>query len=255
MRRYDYDYGWKPYVPVAERRRQAARETAKLAKKGRTVSPVVIKGSKIANTFWGKAWCDNLERYSDYSNRLPRGRTYVRNGSVVDLQVSPGAVIALVSGSSLYHVEVKVTAVPKTHWNAVCTDCAGAIDSVVELLEGRFSKAVMTRLCQEKTGLFPRPAEIKFKCSCPDWASMCKHVAAVLYGIGARLDERPELLFALRNVNQQDLIARAGKGMAKKRKGPAAAKVLESSDLSEIFGIDIAESPAKPGRRRRNPLK
>ena len=255
MRRYDYEYGWKPYVPVAERRRQAAREAARLAKKGRAVSPVVIKSSKIANTFWGKAWCENLERYSDYSNRLPRGRTYVRNGSVVDLQVSPGAVAALVSGSSLYRVEVKVAAVPKAHWNAVCTDCAGAIDSVVELLEGRFSKAVMTRLCQEKTGLFPRPAEIKFKCSCPDWASMCKHVAAALYGIGARLDERPELLFALRNVDQQDLIASAGKGMAKKRKGPAAAKVLESSNLSEIFGIDIAESPAKPERRRRNPLK
>src|SRR3989304_9076129 len=102
MRRYDYDYGWKPYVPVAERRRQAARETARLAKKGRTVSPVVIKGSKIANTFWGKAWCDNLEHYSDYSNRLPRGRTYVRNGSVVDLHVAPGEVKALVSGSGVH---------------------------------------------------------------------------------------------------------------------------------------------------------
>src|SRR3990170_9119224 len=239
MRRYDYDYGWKPYVPVAERRRQAARETARLAKKGRTVSPVVIKGSKIANTFWGKAWCDNLERYSDYSNRLPRGRTYVRNGSVVDLQISPGAVTALVSGSSLYRVEVKVTAVPKTHWNAVCTDCAGAIDSVVELLEGRFSKAVMTRLCHEKTGLFPRPAELKFKCSCPDWASMCKHVAAVLYGIGARLDEKPELLFALRNVDQQDLIARAGADLPLSRSGPAAGKVLADQGLSELFGLEM----------------
>ena len=255
MSRYDYDYGWKPYVPVAERRRQAARKIARLAKKGQTVSPVVIDGRKIAKTFWGKSWCDNLERYSDYANRLPRGRTYVRNGSVVDLQLSPGTVTALVSGSSLYRVEVKVAAVSKPHWNAVCADCAGAIDSVIELLQGRCSQAVMTRLCQEKTGLFPQPAEIEFKCTCPDWASMCKHVAAVLYGIGARLDERPELVFALRNVDQQDLIASAGKGMAKKRKGAAAAKVLDNSDLSDIFGIDIAESPAKPSPRRRKGAK
>src|SRR5213083_1539994 len=192
---------WKPYVPVAKRRAQAAREAAKRAKKGQTVAPVVIDGRTIARTFWGKAWCDNLERYSDYSNRLPRGRTYVRNGSVVDLQIAPGAVTALVSGSSIYRIGVQVTELPKNRWTAVCKDCAGAIDSLVELLQGRFSKGVMTRICHERTGLFPSPAEITFTCSCPDWALMCKHVAAVLYGIGARLDLQPDLLFALRNVD------------------------------------------------------
>src|SRR5437899_1027640 len=183
---------WKPYVPVAKRRAQAAREAAKRTRKGQMVSPVVIDGRTIAKTFWGKAWCDNLERYSDYSNRLPRGRTYVRNGSVVDLRITPGAVTALVSGSELYDIEVKVVAVPKARWTAVCRDCAGAIDSLVELLQGRFSKGVMTRICQEKTGLFPSPAEVAFTCRCPDWASRCKHVAAVLYGVGVRLEDRAE---------------------------------------------------------------
>jgi len=246
----DY-YDWKPYVPVAARHRQAAREVAKLMKKGQQTSPVVIDGRKIARTFWGKAWCDNLERYSDYANRLPRGRTYVRNGSVVDLQIAPGAVRAMVSGSDLYRIEVKVAAVPKARWTAVCRDCAGAIDSLVELLQGRFSQGVMARICQEKTGLFPSPAEIAFTCSCPDWASMCKHVAAVLYGIGARLDEQPDLLFALRKVDQQDLIARAGKGLAQTGKGPKAGKVLGESDLSEMFGIEMAQ-PAKQTAAVRN---
>ena len=236
-----YYYGWKPYVPVAARRLRAAREAAKLAKKGHRTSPVVIDGRAIAKTFWGKAWCDNLERYSDYANRLPRGRTYVRNGSVVDLQIAPGAVTALVSGSHLYRVQVKVASVPKARWSAVCRDCAGAIDSLVELLQGRFSQGVMARICHEKTGLFPSPAEITFTCSCPDWASMCKHVAAVLYGIGARLDEQPDLLFALRKVDQQDLIARAGRGLPRATKGPAAGKVLDAGDLSEMFGIEMAE--------------
>src|SRR5712691_9726423 len=138
----DY-YDWKPYVPVAARRRQAAREAAKLAKKGQRTSPVVIDGRKIAKTFWGKAWCDNLQRYSDFANRLPRGRTYVRHGCVVDLQIVPGAVAALVSGSRVYRVELNVASLSKPQWKSVCADCAGAIDSLVELLEGRFSKAVM----------------------------------------------------------------------------------------------------------------
>ena len=180
-----------------------------------------------------KAWCDNLERYSDYANRLPRGRTYVRNGSVIDLQVAPGVVSAMVSGSELYRIEVKVAAVPKPRWSAVCTDCAGAIDSLVELLQGRFSQGVMARICHEKTGLFPSPAEITFSCSCPDWASMCKHVAAVLYGIGARLDEQPDLLFALRKVDHQDLIAHAGTDLMWTGTDQKAAKILDEGDLSE----------------------
>jgi uncharacterized Zn finger protein len=193
-----YSYGFRPYVSVAARRARAARELAKLRKNGRAMSPIAIEGRKIASTFWGKAWCDNLERYSDYANRLPRGRTYARNGSVVDLQIGPGRVTALVSGSAMYDVQVTVGPVPQARWSAICKDCSGAIDSLVELLQGRFSKGVMTRLCEEKTGMFPSPKDIRFTCSCPDWASMCKHVAAVLYGVGARLDRQPELLFTLR---------------------------------------------------------
>jgi uncharacterized Zn finger protein len=251
-RRYDDDYGWPPYISVAERRNQAASEAAKLRKKGKTLQPVLIDGSRIANTFWGKAWCDNLERYSDYSNRLPRGRSYVRNGSVIDLQIAKCAVTALVSGSRIYEVEVNVAAVPRKHWKSICTDCSDAIDSVIELLRGQFSQSVMSRLCQEKTGLFPSPSEIKLQCSCPDSARLCKHLAAVLYGIGARLDEKPELLFTLRNVNQQDLIVHASQGMTKRKKDPTAGKVLQNDNLSEIFGIDIAQTPSRPpGKRRR----
>ncbi|MBI5482312.1 MAG: hypothetical protein HY906_25885 [Deltaproteobacteria bacterium] len=251
---YDY-YGWRPYVSVAERRRQAAREMAKLKKKGHPVSPVVIEGRTIASTFWGKSWCENLERYSDYANRVPRGRTYVRNGSVVDLQVGAGEVTAYVSGSELYKVKVTVAPVPKARFTAICTDCAGAIDSLVELLQGRFSQGVMERLCQQRTGLFPAPADIKFSCSCPDWAAMCKHVAAVLYGIGARLDTRPELLFRLRQVDEQQLIAHAGTGVPLAKKGPARDKVLGDAGLSELFGIDLdtAAAPATPAAPAKRP--
>jgi len=255
-----YDYGWRPYVSAAERRRKAEREMQTLRKKGHPVSPVAIVGGTIARTFWGKAWCDNLERYSDFSNRLPRGRTYVRNGSVLDLQIAPGEVKALVSGSAIYKVAVKVAAVPKARWTSICTDCAGAIDSLVELLQGRFSKGVMERICRQTTGLFPAPAEIQFSCTCPDWASMCKHVAAVLYGVGARLDGQPECLFTLRKVDEKALLAKAGSGLPLSRKGPAADRVLAAEGLSELFGLEMAateqvpgtaRTPAKPARARR----
>jgi len=241
-----YYFAWQPYVSVADERRQAEREVAKLKKRGQAIAPVRIEGRKIAKSFWGQSWCTNLERYSDFENRLPRGRTYVRNGSVVDLQIAPGAVTALVSGSEVYTIHVKVTGVTKPRWSAVCRDCAGAIDSLVELLQGRFSRSVMERICHEKTGLFPSPAEIVFTCSCPDMASMCKHVAAVLYGIGARLDENPDLLFTLCNVNGQDLVARAGRDLPRAGKRPAAGKVLETGDLSEIFGIEMAQAAPLP---------
>src|SRR5208337_3357170 len=229
-------------------------------------SPVVLDGRKIASTFWGKAWCDNLEGYSDYENRLPRGRTYVRNGSVVDLQIGPGEVKAYVSGSELYQVAVKVTPVATKRWRAICSDCAGAIDSLVELLQGRFSKGVMERLCRQGSGLFPSPDEIRLSCSCPDWASMCKHVAAVLYGIGARLDKQPELLFKLHKVEEKELIAKASKGLALGGKAPAPEKTLGGEDLSAIFGLEMAQAaaplptdvpapsptpPVKPKRRKK----
>jgi len=237
MARYDYDDDFPQYISVEERRRKAEREAAR---RGDT-SPIVINGTQIARTFWGKSWCHNLERYSDYANRLPRGRTYVRSGCVFDLKIQSGSVKALVSGSRVYNVEVKVSPIPRPRWKAVCHDCAGAIDSLVELLEGRFSKVTMERLCQQKAGLFPMPAELKFNCSCPDSARMCKHIAAVLYGIGARLDEKPQLLFTLRNVDQQDLITSAGRRMTK----PEPKRLLKADNLSELFDIDIVDSKRK----------
>ena len=248
-------YGWKPYVPVAVRRQKAEKAAAKARKSGADHSPIEPYRGAIAKTFWGKAWCENLEAYSDYANRLPRGRTYVRNGSVLDLKISEGEVQAQVMGSRIYKVAVKVTAVPVSQWQAIGTDCAGSIDSLVELLQGKLSKAVMARICTPRTGLFPAQKEIDFSCSCPDWASMCKHVAAVLYGVGARLDQQPELLFRLRRVDAKDLVSQAGAGLPKSKKGPAASKVLDDSMLADVFGIemDVTESPKQKTTPRKKP--
>jgi uncharacterized Zn finger protein len=240
--------GFAPYVPVAVRKAQAARQVLKLKTSGRIVSPVEITGRKIATTFWGTAWCDNLERYSDFANRIPRGRTYVRNGSVIDLQIGAGRVDALVSGSRMYTVTVEVARVPAPQWRDICARCAGGIDSLVELLQGRFSKGVMAHLCQQGAGLFPAPKEIAFSCSCPDGAYMCKHVAAVLYGVGARFDGQPELLFRLRNVDEQDLVAGAATHVPSSSTSTGAAKILPDGDLSGVFGVEFAEpKSAAPG--------
>ncbi len=240
---------WGRYVPVAERRARAARKAAKLKKAGQTLSPVEITGRNIAQTFWGKAWCTNLEAYSDYSNRLPRGRTYARNGSILDLQIREGQVDALVSGSTLYKVNVRIDPLPEKRWQAIRGKCAGQIDSLVELLQGKLSRGVMEVVTDKGSGLFPSPREIHLDCSCPDWAVMCKHVAATLYGVGARLDHDPNMLFALRAVDPTELIEEAiDRGVTHRKK--ARGRTLETDDLSAVFGVDIdftdeAPPPAK----------
>jgi uncharacterized Zn finger protein len=241
-------FTWKRYVSAAERRKKAERAAARFARKGGTLEPVRIAGRAIVATFWGKAWCDNMERYSDFANRLPRGRTYVRNGSVIDLRIAAGKVEAQVVGSDIYKTTVKISTLPKARWKALGADCARSIDSLVELLQGRLSRGVMERICRPETGLFPSPKEIAFACSCPDWAAMCKHVAAVLYGVGARLDQKPELLFTLREVDASELVARAGENLVLAKKAPGARRLLDDPGLAEMFGIEMAAAAAPAPR-------
>ena len=242
-------WSFRPYVSVAQRRANAAREVAKLKKKGRTISPVVLDGKQIATTFWGKAWCENLESYSDFANRLPRGRSYVKNGSVCDLQVEPGKVSALVCGSELYEIQIKIAPLPAETWARIKAQCAGQIGSLIELLQGKLSTAVMEVVTRRDDGLFPKPREIDMDCSCPDWAGMCKHLAAVLCGVGARLDRQPELLFVLRKVDHLELIGEAGAATAAVgSKGGRGAKRIAAADLGDVFDVDVeqAAAPASP---------
>ncbi|HEY3754980.1 MAG TPA: SWIM zinc finger family protein [Opitutaceae bacterium] len=241
-----WEFGWRPYTPMAVRRANAAREASKLSKTGRKLSPVAVgTGRQIARTFWGKAWCDHLESHSDFANRLPRGRTYVRNGSVIDLRIKPGRICALVSGSQIYKIEIKIKTLPAAHWGRIKRECAGKITSVMDLLQGRLSGGTMEIVTHRQTGLFPKPAEISLDCSCPDWADMCKHVAAALYGIGARLDEDPALLFRLRGVDHSELIATAAEVVRQPLAGESKPG-LADGELAEVFGIEMAAVPPAP---------
>ena len=233
---------WAPYVPVAERRRRAARKMESLRKKGADIQPVEIEGRKIAKTFWGEAWCNHLESFSDYENRLPRGRTYVRNGSVCHLAITKGKIEAKVSGSTLYNLRIRIKTLPGKKWNAVKRQCSGQIGSLIELLQGNLSDSTMEVVTDRKNGLFPLPSEISLDCDCPDWAVMCKHVAAVLYGVGARLDKQPELLFKLRGVDHEELIDADAQAAVSAATSKGKSKRLDTNGLSDVFGIDIALS-------------
>jgi uncharacterized Zn finger protein len=249
---------WSPYVPVAARRQQALRKTAALRKKGVDIQPIQIDGRKIAKTFWGAAWCKHLESFSDYDNRLPRGRTYVRNGSVCHLAITKGKIEAKVSGSQLYNLSIQIKTLSPKKWQAVKQRCAGRIASLLELLRGNLSDDVMAVVTDSSTGLFPQPDEITFKCDCPDWAYMCKHVAAVMYGIGARLDEKPELLFQLRGVKHEELIdTDAGAALSNVTKRRSKSKRLAVDELSDVFGIalDTDDAQEQPQTRARKKSK
>ena len=247
-------YQWRPYVSVAKRSTRSARYVLTMRGQGEDVQPVVIDGRQIAHTFWGQAWCDHLERFSDYENRLPRGRTYVRNGSVCHLEIAAGEVQAVVIGSDLYDVTIGIDPLPAQQWHDLRGRCAGQIGSLLELLQGRLSDRVMAEVCDPDRGLFPRPPQIHMACSCPDWAVMCKHVAAVLYGVGARLDEQPQLLFVLRGVGHEELLG-AAPGLAVTTAAGTGRRRIAEQDLGDVFGIelspDTAAINARPGRQRR----
>ena len=232
---------WEPRKTVGQRRADAARRVQDAARRGKPLAPVVLAGRTIASTFWGKAWCDNLERYRDFAYRLERGRSYVRSGSVIDLQIRAGVIAATVCGSDDYEVEIKIGQVSSATWRAIKRDCAGSVRSLLDLLAGRLSPAVMTRLCADGTGLFPARAEIDLRCTCPDYAGMCKHLAATMYGVGARLDSSPELLFTLRGVSADELLG----GAALPSRAPSASRVLATDGLAALFGIELEAPPAR----------
>jgi uncharacterized Zn finger protein len=247
---YDFEGAFPPYVSAAEKKARAARELARLTRKARRVpEPVVVahRRRQLATTFWGKAWCDNLERYADLANRLGRGRAYVRNGLVLDLVIGAGTVEAYVAGSELYTVRIGLERLGQARWRAMVRRCTGRIDSLVGLLRGELPADVLAVLVDAKEGVFPEPREISLDCSCPDRAAVCKHVAAVLYGVGIRLDERPELFFVLRQVDQADLLTPATAA----RSRPAGAKRIAGHRLADVFGIDLVDEPRQSSSDQR----
>ncbi|QTA84675.1 hypothetical protein [Desulfonema magnum] len=252
-----WDY-YPRYVPVAEKKAKAAKKLKQLRKKNPDIQPVVIEGKALARTWWGKAWNKNLERYADYSNRIGRGRSYVRHGSVLDLKIHSGKIEALVQGgeSNPYSITIKIKEIDKKIWKGIRAECEGKLESLSELLMGKFPKDLGEIFTTKGKGLFPSPREIEFSCSCPDWASMCKHVAATLYGVGARLDEDPSLLFKLRKVDVNDLIAQAVEEKTRKLLKKAekkSARVMDEADLSDVFGIELDEPVKVPVSKKEKP--
>jgi len=236
------------YVSVGEKQQRSQRKLELLMKKNKDIKPVIVEGRTLAKTWWGKAWNKNLEGYADYSNRIERGRSYVRCGSVLDLQIHEGKIKSLVQGSSAnpYSIEIKIHSLEKNIWEEIKVFCKGKLDSLQELLMGNFPKALDELFTAQGKGLFPSPKEIDFDCSCPDWASMCKHIAATLYGVGARLDHDPNLFFLLRKIEMSDLISETIKDKTNDlltRAERKSSRIIEDQDLSAVFGIEMDATP------------
>jgi len=239
----DYN-GFPEYVTVAEKRKRALKSIEQLKKKNPDIAPVMIAGRKLTRTWWGKSWNDNLESYSDYANRIGRGRSYVRNGAVLDLRMNQGMISALVQGSESkpYQINITIRPLAKDIWKAMTRECAGKIDSLQELVEGKFPTGLSELFTAKGKGLFPAPKEITLKCNCPDSAKMCKHVAAVLYGVGARLDDDPTLFFVLRGVNVEALISETitkKSEMLLEKSKIKSRRIMEDTDVADIFGIEV----------------
>ena len=228
--------------PSAEVLRRRAEESAKKAEqKGKTYEPVHIQGRAVCTHWWGKAWCDNMEQYADYATRLPRGKRYVRTGTVIDLKVISGRVKALVQGTKRapYKVTIRISPLAEEVCDRIIGQCARKIENMEALVGGEFPQE-MKELFTGKDGLFPTPREISFQCSCPDWALMCKHVAAAMYGVGVRLDENPFYFFSLRGLDVDRFIDVTLENRVEQMLANAdvrTPRVIEEADMFALFGI------------------
>ncbi|QOR33728.1 hypothetical protein IMX26_09460 [Clostridium sp. 'deep sea'] len=230
------------YESVESIKAKANTALKKARKKNSAIEPVIIEGRKLAKNWWGIAWNKNLESYADYSNRLPRGRRYVRNNTVLDLKITKGEVQAKVQGSRVkpYRVNIKIEPLTAIKWNKMVALCNNKVESLEQLIEGKFPKQLEELFTERQYGMFPSPKEIHFNCSCPDWAYMCKHVAATLYGVGARLDQNPMLFFELRNVDGQQLIKKSMNVKIKsmlKNAGKKSDREIAEKDIGDLFGL------------------
>lgn len=239
-----YGYGWGYKQPtMAELRADAARQLRQAAARGEDwnpVRPASVRGP-LAKSWWGEAWCDNLERYADFANRIARGRRYLRSDAVLDLRIEEGRVEAKVMGSRgvPYGVRIDIRPLPPEKVEALLDRCGRKVKNLDSLLEGEFPEELKS-VFFEKGGLFPSPDEILFGCSCPDWASMCKHVAAVLYGIGVRFDEDPLLFFTLRGVDPGTLVDAAVQNRLQsmlENAGRPSTRIIDDSSWQELFGL------------------
>ena len=226
----------------AEEIKQKAGESAKKEKaKGKTLSPITVTGRKIVTSWWGRAWCDNLEQYADYSSRLDRGKRYIRSGAVIDLQIQYGKISARVQGTrkTPYKIEIRISPLPEERCQTMIQKCGNKIENLEKLLTGNFPEELKD-LFTGTQGLFPEPREISFQCSCPDWALMCKHVSAALYGVGARLDQDPLMLFQLRGIEVGRLIDVTLENKVEKmleNVDRESSRIIESGDVNDLFGV------------------
>ena len=234
-------YGFAEYVPVAEKKANALNAIKKLKEKDPNISPVIIEGT-LGKTWWSKSWNKNLESYADYSNRISRGKSYVRQHCVVDLKISKGEIFSKVQGSRIkpYDIEIKIETLTKEAMNHVLMSCQKSIESIEQLVEGKFPKGLETLICDKNEGLFPSPKAIQFSCTCPDYAVMCKHVAATLYGIGVRLEEDPLLFFELRDIDINGLIKKSIEEKLEnmlKHAGDKSDRTIEDDNIEDLFGF------------------
>ncbi len=249
--------GYGRQESVGEKKTKAKKKIAALRKKGADISPVEIEGRTIAKSWWGKAWNDNLANYADFSNRLSRGRSYVTHGCVIDLEIDKNLIIAQImgSGSSVYNAEITIDSLNKKQWTKIKKLVTGNISSLNELLSGKFPKVMQEVLIEKSNGLFPAPKEFHPKCDCPDSSKFCKHLAAVIYGVGNRLDSNPNLLFILRGINPNELLSKIVKAekdnLIAKAKNVKSKRImnLKENNLSKMFDIDFAKFAKKKKNR------
>jgi len=205
----------------------------------------MARKDEFGGTWWAKRWISALERLG-WSNRLQRGRTYARQGNVLEVKVRPGRIDARVQGSRKrpYRVTIHIEPLSDSDWDKAASAMAERALFAARLLAGEMPENIEDAFVQCDTQLFPRSEQdIDMSCTCPDWANPCKHIAAVFYTLGTEFDRDPFLLLLLRGMSREHLLA----ALREKRAQAAAASAEASAARARADGDRAEGSDCKPG--------
>lgn len=198
-----------------------------------TAVPVPARPRAVGTTWWGQRWITVLEHGSrDGVTRLGKGRAYARDGHVHGLEIKPGMVRATVTDDELdsHLVTLKLGAFDAKTWQRILQQMSGQALFAAELLNGVMPKDIERVFRSVGKSLFPSDThEIDADCSCEDWSSPCRHVAATHYVLGEALDHDPFLLFELRGRSKEQVLAALNRLRIEPAAAPAELAAAPSS--------------------------
>jgi uncharacterized Zn finger protein len=214
--------------------------------------------AKFSRTWWGDRFIQALEQFTD-DGRLQRGRSYARGGKVLNFEIDKNHITAQVKGSinpyfgvykePTYHISIEIKPIAKLSWNQAIQNLSSKASVVSRMLLNEVPENIEDNFSDLGLNLLPHSSkDFTTRCSCPDYANPCKHIAGVYYLVASQLDNNPFLLFELRGLSKTELQTKLatsplGKALSEELNAKEIALESATSYYTKIEKQSIKQKP------------